>query len=159
MKLIFSKEKLLDSLQQVQSVVSVRSTLPILSNTLLHARRFFSIVRELTQNEISMEVDERNIAAIQSGGSLFKIHGLAETEFPQAPKLSGAKSFTLEQKILRDALKKTSYAMSGDETRYVLNGVLLRVKEDKLIAIATDGRRLALSEYYLDLPKDVCVEL
>jgi len=193
MKLLFSKEKLLDGLQQVQNVVSTRSTLPILSNSLVHARkegvslmatdldlavrcpveakvlregattlparRLFSIVRELAHNDVSVDVDDKDIATIQSGGSLFKIHGLAEAEFPQLPKLNGAKSFSLEQKVLKDAFKKTAYAMSGDETRYVLNSVLLNIKEDKMITVATDGRRLALSEYDLDLPKETRGEL
>lgn len=188
MKLRFSKEKFLEGLQQVQNIVSTRSTLPILSNVLvsaqkdgvtltttdldigircsleatviqegsitLPARRLFTIIRELSHNEVELEVDDRNIASIESGGSLFKIVGIPETEFPKLPSLAGAKSFTLEQKVLRDTLKKTSYAMSTDETRFVLNGLLLSLKEDKLLVVATDGRRLALVEQELDLPKD-----
>jgi DNA polymerase III subunit beta len=193
MKLRFTKEKFLDGMQQVQNVVSTRSTLPILSNTLvratkdgvslattdldigvrcpieasiiregtttLPARRLFTIIRELAHSEVELEVDNKNIATIQSGGSLFKIVGIAESEFPQLPKLDGAKSFTVEQKVIKEALKKTSYAMSTDETRYVLNAILLSLKEDKLIVVATDGRRLALVEQELDLPKGISGEL
>src|SRR4051812_37359859 len=111
MKLRFTKEKFLEGLQQVQNIVSTRSTLPILSNTLLRAhkdgislsttdldigvrcsieasviregsttlpaRRLFTIIRELAHNEVELDVDDRNIATIQSGGSLFKIVGIA----------------------------------------------------------------------------------
>ncbi|MDD2707131.1 MAG: DNA polymerase III subunit beta [Verrucomicrobiae bacterium] len=193
MKLHFNKEKFLDGLQQVQSVVGARSTVPVLSNALitvqkngvflmatdldlavrcpveaqvleegattLPAKRLFTIVRELAFSEVSMEVNDKNVATIESGGSHFKIHGLPETEFPRLPKLADAKSFTIEQKILRDALKKTAYAMSMDDGRFVLNAILLTIKEDKLTSVATDGRRLALSEYDLDLPKGTQGEL
>jgi len=193
MKLRCTKEKFLDGLQQVQNVVSTRSTLPILSNVLIRAgregvfltttdldlavrcsveavvvregsvtlpaRRLFTIVRELAHSDVEIDVDEKNIATIESGGSHFRIVGIPESDFPQLPKLEGAKSFSVEQKTLRDALKKTSYAMSGDETRYVLNGILLSLKEDKMAVVATDGRRLALVEYELDLPKGTKGEL
>ncbi len=193
MKLNLTKEKLLDSLQQVQNVVSPRTTLPILANTLLRAnkegvsltttdldigvrcpfeatvvregattlptKRLFTIVRELAHNDVELSVDNNNTATIQSGGSFFKIVGIAETEFPQLPTLTGAKSFSIAQKVLKDALKKTAYAMSTDETRFVLNTILLSLKEDKLVVVATDGRRLALVEQDLDLPKGVRGEI
>src|SRR5438876_989758 len=80
--------------------------------------------RELPAPEISIEVDSKNIASIRSGPSFFKILGLPEEEFPPLPKFEDAKSFTIPQKDLKEGLKKTSYAISTDETRYVLNGIL-----------------------------------
>ncbi len=55
-------------------------------------------------------------------------------------------------------LKRTAYAISTDESRYVLNGVLLSFKENKLSLVATDGRRLALVEQDLEFPKGSEVE-
>jgi len=187
MKFSVSKEKLLEGLQTVQNVVSTRTTLPILSNVLLHAadgqlrfttsdldvgirsgieaaidkpgattlpaRRLLSIVRELPASEITVEVDSKNVASIRSGPSFFKILGLPEEEFPPLAKFENAKTFTLRQKDLRDALKKTSYAISTDETRYVLNGILFSFKDNKLTLVATDGRRLALVDIELELPR------
>jgi len=54
---------------------------------------------------------------------------------------------------LRDGLRKTSYAISTDETRYVLNGVLFSFKDNKLTLVATDGRRLAMAEIELEFPR------
>jgi DNA polymerase-3 subunit beta len=193
MKLRFTKEKFLDSLQQVQNVVSARSTMPILANVLIRAqkndtslittdldigircpfeaevlhegsttlpaKRLFTIIRELAVSEVEMEVDENDIASISSGGSLFKIQGIAETDFPEFPKLTNAKPLSIDQNLLRDALRKTSYAMSTDETRLVLNAVLISLKDDKLVIVATDGRRLALVENEADLPKNASKDL
>jgi len=64
-----------------------------------------------------------------------------------------AKVFTIAQKQLKDGLKKTSYAISTDETRYVLNGTLFSFKENKLTLVATDGRRLALVDLELEFPR------
>src|ERR1700730_1095355 len=187
MKFSVTKEKLLEGLQQVQNVVSTRTTLPILSNVLLQAngsevhvtttdldvgvrgsfeaqvekegattlraRRLFNIVRELPSSEIQIDVDGKNAASIRSGQSFFKILGLPEEEFPPLPKFENAKVVTIRQKDLRDGLRKTSYAISTDEPRYVLNGLLFSLKENKLTLVATDGRRLAMVDIELEFPR------
>lgn len=127
--------------------------------TTLPARRLAGIVRELPASEIQLEVDSKNVASIRCGQSFFKILGLPEEEFPPLPKFEGAKEFKIAQKDLRDALKKTSYAISTDETRYVLNGILFSFKENKLTMVATDGRRLALVDIEVEFPRSQEVEI
>ncbi len=187
MKLRVAKDRILEGLNQVQNVVSTRTTLPILSNVLfkasgnalqltttdldvgirceiqvdvakpgsttLPARRLFSIIRELPTSEIELDIDEKNVASIKCGASFFKIMGMPEEEFPPLPKFDGKRDFNLSQAVLRDMLKKTAYAVSNDETRFVLNGVLMSFKDDKLTIVATDGRRLALVEHDLEFAK------
>ena len=85
--------------------------------TTLPARRLFSIVRELPASEIYFDIDAKNLASIRSGSSYFKILGLPEEEFPALTRLENARVFTISQKDLKDSLKKTSYAISTDETR------------------------------------------
>jgi DNA polymerase-3 subunit beta len=121
--------------------------------TTLPARRLFSIVRELPAAEIYAEVDTKNLASIRSGSSYFKIMGLPEEEFPPLARFENAKEFLIAQKDLKDALRKTSYAISTDETRYVLNGILFSFKDNKLTSVATDGRRLALVDLELEFPR------
>ena len=127
--------------------------------TTLPARRLFTIVRELPAAEIQIDIDSKNVASIRSGPSFFKILGLPEEEFPPLPKFENAKSFTIRQKDLRDGLKKTSYAISTDETRYVLNGILCSFKDNKITLVATDGRRLALVDIELEFPRSQEVEI
>jgi len=125
----------------------------------LPARRLFNIVRELPSAEILLEVDSKSVASIRCGPSYFKILGLPQEEFPPLPKFEGAKTFTLRQKDLKDGLRKTAYAISTDETRYVLNGILFSFKDNKLTLVATDGRRLALVDIELEFPRSHEVEL
>lgn len=128
-------------------------------STTLPARRLASIVKELPASEINIDVDSKNVASIRCGQSFFKILGLPEEEFPPLPQFSGANVFTIPQQQLRDALKKTSYAISTDETRYVLNGILFSFREGKLTMVATDGRRLALVDIEVEFPRNQEVDI
>lgn len=186
MKFTISKLSFLDALQQVQHVVSSRTTLPILSNVLIEAKgnqltltttdldvgvsgtvmadvekegattlpakRLVAIIRELPAENVEISVDSKNHASIKSGPSFFKIIGLGEDEFPPLPKFEDAKEFKMPQEVLLDSLKKTSYAISTDETRYVLNGIFTSFKDGKITLVATDGRRLAMVENDLEFP-------
>ncbi len=118
----------------------------------LPAKRLFTIARELPSDEITFEIDSKNGASIRSGASFFKIHGLPEEEYPAFPKTDGKKVFKITQVGLRDMLKRTAYAMSTDESRYVLNGILFSFKDNKLTLVATDGRRMALVEQEMEIP-------
>ncbi|MGB8356292.1 MAG: DNA polymerase III subunit beta, partial [Chthoniobacteraceae bacterium] len=138
---------------------SVEATVEKPGATTLPARRLFTIIRELPSSEVQIEVDSKNVASIRSGPSFFKILGLPEEEFPPLPKFEKAKVFTLRQKDLKDGLKKTAYAISTDETRYVLNGILFTFKDNKLTLVATDGRRLALVDIELEFPRSHEVDI
>jgi DNA polymerase-3 subunit beta len=63
------------------------------------------------------------------------------------------KKVSLTQEHLKGMLRKTSFATSTDETRYVLNGIFFSMKEHKLTMVATDGRRLAMVEHEVDIPE------
>src|SRR3954454_6657286 len=88
-------------------------------------KKLFGIIRELPASEIELEVDEKNICTVQSGASFYRINGLAAEEFPPPPKFKEDKKVTLSQETVRGMLKKTSFAMSADEARYVLNGIFI----------------------------------
>jgi DNA polymerase-3 subunit beta len=120
--------------------------------TTLPAKRLVNIVRELPSSEVEVSVDGKNVAQIQSGPAFFKIIGLSQDEFPPLPDFGGAKEFRIPQMMLRDGLRKTSYAISSDETRYVLNGIFTSFRDGKLTLVATDGRRLAMVENDLEFP-------
>jgi DNA polymerase III subunit beta len=110
----------------------------------LPVKRLSSIVRELPTEEISIEVNAQNIATIRSGPSVFKINGLPASEFPEMGFVADGLKVAINQADLKAALDKTAYAMSADETRYILNGVYFEVQPAGVTLVATDGRRLAM---------------
>ena len=117
-------------------------------------KKLFGIVRELGNNEIEVEVDEKNACKLKAGASFYKLNGLGADEFPPLPKFSEKKKVQIPQEKLKGMLRKTSFAVSTDETRYVLNGIFLRMKDQKITMVATDGRRLALTDEEVDLSTD-----
>jgi DNA polymerase III subunit beta len=119
--------------------------------TTVPVKKLFGIVRELNGGEIEIETDEKNVTSIRSGSSFFKIHGLAADEFPPLPKFKDDKKVALQQETVRAMLKKTSFAVSTDESRYVLNGIFISLKDGKMTLVATDGRRLALVDEEVEL--------
>jgi DNA polymerase-3 subunit beta len=118
----------------------------------LPAKKLFGIIKELPTPQIELEVDEKNSCRITAGGSYYKINGLAAEEFPPMPKFAENRKISLPQDKLKSLLRKTSFAISTDESRFVLNGIFLSLKEHKVTLVATDGRRLALAEEEVDIP-------
>lgn len=127
--------------------------------TTLPIRRLASIVRELDEGKILVEVNDDDVATVQSGSSFFKIIGLPMRDFPPVPSAEGKFCYRIDQGVFKEMLRKTSYAASLDETRRVLNGVLLAFKENKLTMVATDGRRLALVEHEIEFPPEAEAEM
>jgi DNA polymerase-3 subunit beta len=120
--------------------------------TTLPAKKFFGIIRELGPQDIELDTDDKNHTTIQSGSSYYKIHGLGADEYPAEQPIAETRKINLPQEKFKGLLKKTSFAISTDETRFVLNGILLSLKEHNVTMVATDGRRLALAYEEVDVP-------
>lgn len=118
----------------------------------LPVKRLATIVRELPNVDVTFDASPNHQVKLTSGGSNFRIMGIAKDEFPPLPEFGDEKAYTLEQAELTAMLKSVAYAQSSDETRYILNGVYFNFKDGKLSLVATDGRRLALVSKELDVP-------
>jgi DNA polymerase-3 subunit beta len=103
------------------------------------------IVRELADMEVSVETSDNSKATISTRGSIFNVIGMDSKEFPPLPELEGQKEFSLERNEVISMLKSVSYAQSVNEERYMLKGVFFQFSKEKLSLVATDGRRLAVT--------------
>ncbi len=119
------------------------------------AKKFADIIKELPQDETVISVKKNNIVTIESKKLYFKIIGLPKDEFPKLPSFKDNDSLVIDQGVLKNMLTMTSFAISHDETRYVLNGIYFIVKNSILRLVATDGRRLAMMEKNIDVPKNL----
>jgi DNA polymerase-3 subunit beta len=133
---------------------SVAASVDTQGRTTLPVKKLVDITRELTATDIEMEVDDKSVAAIRSGSAFFKVNGLAAEEFPPLPVFAQNRTVSIPQDKLKGMLRKTSFAVSTDESRFVLNGIYFSLKDNKLILVATDGRRLALCEEELEVSPD-----
>ena len=120
-------------------------------STTVPVKKLFGIIRELNNGDIELEVDEKNNCSIRAGASFYKVNGLAAEEYPPMPKFKDEKKVSLKQETVKSMMRKTSFAISTDESRYVLNGIFMSLKDHKLTMVATDGRRLALVDEELDV--------
>jgi DNA polymerase-3 subunit beta len=111
------------------------------------AKKLFDIVREMPPGEFDLQITKNNSVHIRSSdnekGSQFKIMGLPKDDYPKLIEYSLEEALTISQKILKECLTLTVFAISRDETRYVLNGALFILKGKTIKVISTDGRRLA----------------
>lgn len=113
----------------------------------LSARYVFDIVQNLPEAQLTLKKLPNNYAEISSGAAHYKIVGMAPEEFPKLPKEESAPLVKTTGTTLLEMVRKTSFAISTDETRYILNGVFFEPKDGgRVRMVATDGHRLALIE-------------
>jgi len=117
----------------------------------VQAKKFQEIVRSLTSEEIDLVLDEPRLLTIRAGKSRFKIHGMSPDDFPTLPtvdpaELGGAGATEIPFTEFRRMVAKILFAVSAEESRFQLNGALLKLKDGSLEMVATDGHRLALVE-------------
>ncbi len=127
------------------------------------ARTFAEIAREWPEAELSLVVEEDrlrlsgDLGDVESGEGAYSLSGMAADEFPNMPtslegvSISLGDSEELSAKLLLDMISKTSFAVSKDDTRPVLNGVLWRIDSEGMEMVATDGSRLACYRRSLDV--------
>jgi len=122
----------------------------------IQAKKFQEIVRALTSEEIDLVLDEPRLLTIRAGKSRFKIHGMSPDDFPTLPTVDGAEpadgssATEIPFAEFRRMVAKILFAVSAEESRFQLNGALLKLKDGSLEMVATDGHRLGLVEGALE---------
>ncbi len=109
----------------------------------LPARKLTTIIKELPDDTVTLEVKKSQTATVSCGTSHFRIPGLPAEDFPTLPETASMEGVSLSQGALKALITKTVYAMSMEETRFILNGALITAQKNTLSIVATDGRRLA----------------
>ncbi len=109
------------------------------------ARVLSDVVASLPNATVEIQSRERSLLGLQCGRSQYTINGLPAEEYPALPEVSGEIAFEISQELMKDMIRTTVFAVSGDETRAILTGVLLRKEaEGGMKMVATDSYRLAL---------------
>src|SRR5436305_1714177 len=112
----------------------------------VQAKKLVEIIRSLTGEEVLLVQEEPRVLTIRAGKSRFKIHGLAPDDFPTLPTLEDGRKVDIPFTEFRRMVAKILFAVSAEESRFQLNGALLKLKDGGLEMVATDGHRLALVE-------------
>lgn len=120
----------------------------------VQARKFIEIMRASAGDEVMLGLEDDNQLAIEIGRSRFKINGLSAEDFPNLPDVSSDGRLAIPFALLRSMIAKVLFAVSTEESRFQLNGALMKFGDDSLSMIATDGYRLALVENELEGASD-----
>ena len=102
-----------------------------------------NISNELPDGRITLSVDKKLNVSIKSEKGDYDLKGLVVEEFPALPELDKHNSVIVPSKLLKTIIKTTSFAISSDDLKPALTGVLFQFKEGALTTVATDGHRLA----------------
>ena len=130
---------------EVGARVSVPAKVGAQGAITVSARKLAEIVKELPAAAVALKVADNVTVSLRCGGATYRMVGLAPDDFPPVVPASPQSWVSIEAKILREMLNQTSFAVSHDETRYALNGVLFAFQGKDVRMVATDGHRLALS--------------
>ncbi|SHG72852.1 DNA polymerase III subunit beta [Ornithinibacillus halophilus] len=116
----------------------------------LQAKYFSEIVRKLPEQTVEIEADSNLQVTIRSGKAEFNLNGQDAEEYPHLPKLQTDNSLELPTAVLKSMIKQTVFAVSTMETRPILTGVNVTLKDNKLLFTATDSHRLAVREMNIE---------
>ncbi|MEY8613394.1 DNA polymerase III subunit beta [Limosilactobacillus reuteri] len=139
----------------IESVISANDTNNDLTiedtgAIVLPARFFSDIVKKLPDKKVTIEVTSGFQADITSGSAKFQINGQDAENFPHLPEIETNKSVTLPNDILKEVIRQTVIAVSKQESRPILAGVHMTLKDGVLTAVATDSHRLAQRKVVLE---------
>jgi DNA polymerase-3 subunit beta len=109
---------------------------------LLPVVRTGAILRESSDESLRLITDESAIQ-ILGRSSKFRMPGANPDEFPQIEGFQEEVYHEIAVHLFRDMVKRTVFATDAESSRYALGGVLLEMENDSVIAVGTDGRRLA----------------
>src|SRR5688500_2657038 len=135
--------KLMATDLDLQIVESISAQVEQAGATTISAHTLFDIARKLPEgSQVSLQAAEGKML-IQAGRARFSLATLPRDDFPVIAESDLPTRFSLPAETLKQIIDKTRFAISTEETRYYLNGILMHVADGNLRAVATDGHRLA----------------
>lgn len=109
----------------------------------LPAKKLYEIVKALPETDVRIEEDKGGVK-VAADRFDSRMQTLPREDFPNLPEATGGGGATLRRDALAKMVAKTHFAITGEDTRYFLNGALFVLREDSMSLVATDGHRLAL---------------
>jgi DNA polymerase III subunit beta len=109
----------------------------------LPAKKFYEIIKALPETDIRI-AEEKGGVKVAADRFDSRMQTLPREDFPTLPESGGAPTATLPRASLKEMVAKTQFAITGEDTRYFLNGALFVLRPDSMSLVATDGHRLAL---------------
>ncbi len=107
------------------------------------AKKFYEIVKSLPETDIRVSEDKNGVK-VAADRFDSRMQTLPKEDFPTLPDGGAVATVTLPRDIIREMVAKTQFAITGEDTRFFLNGALFVLAPTSMSLVATDGHRLAL---------------
>jgi len=111
----------------------------------LPAKKLYEILRALPETDIRIEEDKKGVR-VAADRFDSRIQTLPREDFPTLPETTGKERAILPWAALKEMVAKTQFAITGEDTRFFLNGAKFLLRPESLVMVATDGHRLSLVE-------------
>jgi DNA polymerase-3 subunit beta len=109
----------------------------------LPAKKFYEIIKSLPETDIRIAEDKGGVK-VAADRFDSRMQTLPREDFPTLPESGGSAAAALPRSAIKEMVAKTQFAITGEDTRYFLNGALFVLRPDSMSLVATDGHRLAL---------------
>ena len=126
----------------------------------LPAKKLYEIIRALPETDVRIQ-EEKNGVKVAADRFDSHMQTLPREDFPTLPDATGKARATLPRNPLKEMVAKTQFAITGEDTRYFLNGAKFVLTPESLTLVATDGHRLAMVEvkHNIGITEDIGVIL
>lgn len=132
----------------IETVIPVNST-ESNGSVLVRAKTFSNILSKIQSDLINISVDGSGRMVVRANKVDFEILCSSVDEYPEFPAVEVGQSISVKVNTIRDLIRHTLFSVSFDETKQFLNGVFVKVEDNRLYFVATDGYRLALKSTQL----------
>ncbi len=110
---------------------------------IINAQKFYSIIKMMPSDQITVTINEKMNVKIESGRSSFELHALPGEDFPSLPELHGETSFNMPQKTLKKFISQASFAIAQKDQRPIFTGAFFRIVNGEVTVVSCDSNRLA----------------
>ncbi len=135
---------------EIGITTDIDSTVTEEGEIVISAKLFLDIVRNLPEEILTIETDDRLIVYINCGAADYKITGMSPVEYPDLPTFEQTDNITISSKILREMIRQTVYAVSDNMAKPIYTGSLFEVENGVLTIVAIDGYRMAIRREQVD---------
>ena len=134
---------------EVSAITYIDFVTDIEKKVVVHGRKFLEILKELDNEDIEFDFED-NVMTIRQKMTEISLSLQDPEEFPETKEITGKEEFTVPGSILLEMIDKVEFAVSVDETRYILTGMYMRGHDGRVAVVGTDGFRMALYQKEID---------
>lgn len=130
----------------VRAVGTVRNSED--GEVIINAQKIAAIVRNMPDDDVVFESDDKSNATITGGNAEFNIHGMSASAFPSMPMLDNESAFAIPRKVLKELIVSTLFSVAQTESRPILTGECFMIDGADITVVALDGVRMAVRKAF-----------